>query len=279
MTNLDDIIISALNEDIGDGDHTTRSTVPSDARGKARLIVKQEGILSGVLVAKRVFEIVDDNLEIEIFLQDGAEVKNHDVAFIVSGFSRSILTSERLVLNFMQRMSGIATVTRKYVDAVKGYKAQILDTRKTTPNFRLIEKQAVKTGGALNHRFGLYDMILIKDNHIDYAGGIEEAIHDTRSYLKALQKPLKIEIEARSLEDVGVILRLGGVDRIMLDNFSPANMQKAVEIIAGKYETEASGGITLENVRDYAATGVDFISIGALTHQIYSLDMSLKAII
>lgn len=279
MNTLDEIIISALREDIGDGDHTTLSTVPEKASGKAKLILKEDGILAGLNVAKKVFNLVDPQLSVELLLNEGDKVKHSDIAFFVSGSSRSILTSERLVLNFMQRMSGIATVARKYVDAVSGFKAKILDTRKTTPNFRLIEKDAVRIGGALNHRFGLFDMILIKDNHIDYAGGIEEAIRDVANYLIALGKPLKIEIEARSLKDVETIIALGGVHRIMLDNFALPDITKAVNLIDGRFETEASGGITLANVRDYAACGVDFISVGALTHQIHSLDMSLKAVI
>jgi nicotinate-nucleotide pyrophosphorylase (carboxylating) len=274
---IDQFIENALVEDIGDGDHSSLSTIPIDSKGKACLIVKSEGILAGVEIAKKVFSKVDSELIVKVFISDGSFVKTGDIAFTVEGSSISILSSERLVLNFMQRMSGIATETSKYVKAVEGFKAKILDTRKTTPNMRYFEKLAVKIGGGENHRFGLYDMIMIKDNHVDFSGGIENAISAAQRYLLKKNKKLKIEIEVRSFEELSKVISFGGVDRIMLDNFTPENMKKAVQIIEGKYETEASGGITLNNVRNYAETGVDFISIGALTHQIKSLDMSLKA--
>ena len=274
---IDQFIENALIEDIGDGDHSSLSTIPVDSKGKACLFVKSEGIIAGVEIAKKVFSKVDPELKVNVSIADGAFVKTGDIAFTVEGSSISILSSERLVLNFMQRMSGIATETNKYVKAVSGFKAKILDTRKTTPNMRYFEKLAVKIGGGENHRFGLYDMIMIKDNHVDFSGGIEKAISATKKYLLEKNKKLKIEIEVRSFEELSKVISFGGVDRIMLDNFTPENMKKAVEIIDGKFETEASGGITLNNVRDYAETGVDFISIGALTHQIKSLDMSLKA--
>jgi nicotinate-nucleotide pyrophosphorylase (carboxylating) len=273
----DRIIQNALIEDIGDGDHTTRSTVPPDTAGAAVLMVKEDGVIAGIHVALRVFQLLDPDLVTEVYLKDGQTIHSGDQAFKVMGKVHSILMAERLVLNFMQRMSGIATQTRKYVDAVAGYNCRILDTRKTTPNLRYFEKEAVKLGGAENHRFGLFDMILIKDNHIDFAGGIANALSDVQNYLKRNQKDLRIEIEARSLRDVELICSLGGVHRIMLDNFTPADMREAVTFIAKRYETEASGGITLVNIREYAATGVDFISVGALTHQIHSLDLSLKA--
>jgi nicotinate-nucleotide pyrophosphorylase (carboxylating) len=274
---IDQFIENALVEDIGDGDHSSLSTIPIDSKGKACLIVKSEGILAGVEIAKKVFSKVDSELIVKVFISDGSFVKTGDIAFTVEGSSISILSSERLVLNFMQRMSGIATETSKYVKAVEGFKAKILDTRKTTPNMRYFEKLAVKIGGGENHRFGLYDMIMIKDNHVDFSGGIENAISAAQRYLLKKNKKLKIEIEVRSFEELSKVISFGGVDRIMLDNFTPENMKKAVQIIEGKYETEASGGITLNNVRNYAETGVDYISIGALTHQIKSLDMSLKA--
>jgi nicotinate-nucleotide pyrophosphorylase (carboxylating) len=275
---IEEFIESALVEDLGDGDHSSLSTIAADARGKANLIVKSDGIIAGVDIAKKVFSKVDPELKIEVFITDGEQVKKGDIAFSVEGHSVSILSSERLVLNFMQRMSGIATETNKYVKAVEGCKAKILDTRKTTPNFRYFEKLSVKLGGGENHRFGLYDMVMIKDNHVDFAGGIDKAISAAQNYLSLKKKNLKIEIEVRNFEELEKVLKFGGVDRIMLDNFSPENMKKAVEIIASRYETEASGGITLENVREYAETGVDYISIGALTHQIKSLDLSLKAV-
>jgi len=274
---LDQIIAIALKEDIGDGDHTTLSTVPQSEVGKAQLIVKQDGILCGVEVAKAVFERFDPEMKMEIFITDGTKVSAGDVAFIVEGKSVSILQTERLILNFMQRLSGIATQTSYYVEALKGTKTKVLDTRKTTPGLRLLEKYAVKTGGGENHRIGLYDMILIKDNHIDYAGGVKQAISNTKKYLKEKGKSLKIECEARSFQEIEEILEMG-VDRILIDNFTPQETVKAVELIGDKAETESSGGITIETMRAYAEAGVNYISIGALTHQIKSLDLSLKAI-
>ncbi|NWJ51642.1 MAG: carboxylating nicotinate-nucleotide diphosphorylase [Bacteroidetes bacterium] len=275
---IDQIIEAALQEDIGTGDHTSLSAIPKTALGKSRLIIKEDGILCGVDIAIKVFEKVDPTLVVTKYLSDGIAVKYGDIAFIVEGSSISILTAERLVLNFMQRMSGIATVTQTYVKRLEGTNTKLLDTRKTTPLMRVFEKYAVKTGGGENHRFGLFDMIMIKDNHIDFAGGIAQAIAAVKTYLIENRLDLKIEIEARSLSDVKEILRIGGVDRIMLDNFNPELMKEAIKIIGGSLETEASGGITIENLREYALTGVDYISVGALTHHIKSLDMSLKAI-
>ncbi len=277
MRSLDEIIAQALQEDIGDGDHTSLACIPQTATGSAVLTVKEAGVLAGVDVAKQVFFQVDPTLEFRAFIKDGTSVSPGDVVFEVKGSSRSILTGERLALNFMQRMSGIATQTRRLVDLLNGTKAKILDTRKTTPNLRLLEKMAVKTGGGENHRFGLYDMIMIKDNHIDFAGGIKQAIDATHEYLQRTQKKLAIEIEVRNFDELSQVLERGGVQRIMLDNFSPADLKKAVEIIAGRYETEASGGITESTIRNYAETGVDYISVGALTHQIRSIDFSLVA--
>lgn len=274
---IEEIIAQALAEDIGDGDHTTLSTIPAGATGRAQLLIKENGILCGIEVARKVFHQVDPSLELEIFLRDGAVVQKGDIAFIVSGKTASILQSERLVLNFMQRMSGIATATRRITDLVKDLPVKLSDTRKTTPLLRQLEKYAVRTGGGINHRMGLYDMIMIKDNHVDYAGGIAPAIHRVQDYLKKNNRQLKIEIEIRNFAELDLALQHGGIDRIMLDNFCIPDLKKAVELIAGRYETEASGGINATNVRDYALTGVDFISIGALTHQIKSLDMSLKA--
>ncbi len=275
---IDQIIEAALQEDIGTGDHTSLSAIPKTACGKSRLIIKEDGVLCGMDVAVKVFEKVDPTLKVTRLLSDGDAVKYGDIAFIVEGSSISMLTAERLVLNFMQRMSGIATVTGQYVKQLEGTNTRLLDTRKTTPLMRVFEKYAVKTGGGENHRFGLYDMILIKDNHIDFAGGIEQAITAVKLYLAKNKLNLKIEIEARTLNDVQEIMRIGGVDIIMLDNFAPALMNEAVQMIGGQYKTEASGGITIDNLREYALTGVDYISVGALTHHIKSLDMSLKAI-
>jgi nicotinate-nucleotide pyrophosphorylase (carboxylating) len=275
---LDDFINNALNEDIGDGDHTSRACIPSDAIGKAQLLVKEAGILSGVEIAVSIFNKVDREVKIEIYKHDGEHVTPPDIAFIVEGRIRALLKAERLVLNIMQRMSGIATTTRKYVDRLEGLKTRILDTRKTTPGMRLLEKLAVKTGGGMNHRFGLYDMILIKDNHIDFAGSIPNAINRTREYLEQTGRKLSIEIEARNLNDVKTILDVGHIDRIMLDNFDIATTRKAVRMIGEQFETESSGGITFENIREYAECGVDYISVGALTHHIKSLDLSLKAL-
>jgi len=266
-----------LSEDIGDGDHSSLASVPAEASGKAKLIVKDTGILAGIRIAGLVFNEVDKSLKSEILISDGSAVKPGDIAFYVSGPARSILKSERLVLNILQRMSGIATTTRLYTDHLKGFRTKILDTRKTAPGLRELEKEAVRIGGGYNHRMGLYDMIMLKDNHIDYAGGITEAIKRTKEYLEVSGRKLKIEIEARDLTDISQIMAVGGVDRIMLDNFSIENTRKAVEMINGRFETESSGGITIENIREYAACGVDYISVGALTHHVRSLDMSLKA--
>ena len=275
---LDQIIENALKEDIGDGDHTSLATIPLNACGKAQLLIKENGILAGVDVAKKVFQQVDKELTMKIYLPDSSKIEKGNIAFEVEGKSVSILSAERLVLNFMQRMSGISTFTHKVVQQLEGLKTKVLDTRKTTPNLRLFEKYAVKIGGGENHRFGLYDMILIKDNHVDFAGGIENAIKATHEYLANKRKDLKIEIEVRNFEEIRQVLSLGGVHRIMLDNFNTPDLAKAVTMIAGKYETEASGGITIDNIRQYAETGVDYISVGALTHHISSLDMSLKAV-
>lgn len=275
---IDEIILQALREDLGDGDHTSLATISRSAVGKARLLVKENGVMAGLEIALKVFKAVDPELRMTTFIPDGSHVKKGDVAFEIAGSSISILSAERLVLNFMQRMSGIATATRIMVDRLKGLDTKILDTRKTTPILREIEKMAVSIGGGFNHRFGLYDMILIKDNHVDFAGGIAEAIHLTTSYLQRTGKHLQIEIETRSLEEVRQVLAIGGIDRIMLDNFDFPELREAVKLIDHRYETEASGGITLETIRQYAECGVDFISVGALTHHINSLDLSLKAV-
>jgi nicotinate-nucleotide pyrophosphorylase (carboxylating) len=277
LTNLDEFIAYSLQEDIGDGDHTSLACIPSDAKGVAKLVIKQNGVIAGVELAEKIFHKVDSTLKFTQFIADGTEVKVGDVVFRVEGKSQSILTAERLALNFMQRMSGIATKTRHLAKKIEGTKAKILDTRKTTPGLRSLEKLAVKLGGGVNHRFGLYDMIMIKDNHIDFAGGIRQAIEKTHEYLKANNKELKIEIEARDLIELDKILEVGRVHRIMLDNFSFEDMRTAVVRIAGKYETEASGGINEDTIAEYAACGVDYISVGALTHSYSSLDMSLMA--
>ena len=274
---INNIIEQALEEDIGDGDHTSLSTIPENATGSATLMIKEDGILAGVDIAKQVFKKVDPTLNFKILIKDGSIVKKGDIIFRVEGKSISILTAERLALNFMQRMSGIATFTHKMCDRIGGLPTKILDTRKTTPLLRELEKYAVRMGGGENHRMGLYDMIMIKDNHIDFAGGISQAIDSTRKYLKEKNKDLKIEIEVRNFDELKQVLDGGGIDRIMLDNFTPEDLKKAVEIIAGKYETEASGGINMDTIRQYAESGVDYISVGALTHQIKSLDMSLLA--
>jgi len=274
---VDTIIEKALIEDIGEGDHTSLSTIPSDAKGKAHLLVKQDGILSGTELARQVFEKVDPSITMETLMHDGDTIHKGDIVFIVSGPSVSILMAERLVLNFMQRLSGIATTTSRYVEKIKDLKTRVLDTRKTTPLLRELEKKAVVDGGGLNHRFGLYDMILIKDNHVDFAGGIEKAINATQNYLAKNKLNLKVEIEVRNFEELEQVMNHGGVNRIMLDNFTVASLAKAVKLINGRFETEASGGINLDTIRSYAETGVDFISVGALTHQISSLDLSLKA--
>jgi len=265
-------------EDIGDGDHTTLSCIPATATGKSQLIVKENGVLAGVEVASQIFHAFDSTLQISIFINDGTEVKVGDIAFEVEGKIQSLLQTERLMLNIMQRMSGVATRTREYVKMLDGTKTRVLDTRKTTPGLRLLEKEAVKIGGGVNHRIGLYDMILLKDNHVDFAGGIDKAILRAQKYLKENNKDLKIEIEVRTFDELDQVMKIGGVNRIMLDNFSPENTRKAVEIIGGKYETESSGGITFETLRNYADCGVDYISVGALTHSVKSLDMSFKAI-
>ena len=275
---VDDLIDIAVAEDLGDGDHTSLSTIPHDEEGRAHLIIKQDGILCGIDVALKVFSRIDKNLKVDVFLKDGAKVKKGDIAFEVSGNVISILQAERLVLNFMQRLSGVATQTHVYAEKIADLHTKVLDTRKTTPGLRLLEKQAVKTGGGENHRIGLFDMILIKDNHVDFAGGIKNAILAAQKYCKEKGKKLDIEIETRSLDEIRQVMEVGGVRRIMLDNFDLETTKKAVEMIGGKYETESSGGITLETLRDYALTGVDYISVGALTHQIRSLDMSLKAV-
>jgi len=275
---LHEFIINALKEDIGDGDHSSQACIPAEAEGKVQLLVKEPGVLAGVDVAFEVFRHLQADIEISPFLGDGSLVQPGDVAFTVKGKVRTLLKAERLVLNIMQRMSGIATHTREYVQLLEGTHTKILDTRKTTPGMRFLEKQAVKIGGGQNHRMGLFDMIMLKDNHIDFAGGIENAIKNTRRYLDNIGKNLKIEIEVRNLNELHRVLETGGVDRIMLDNFDLAATKEAVQLIDGKYQTESSGGITKETIRSYAECGVDYISVGALTHQIRSLDMSLKAV-
>ncbi|MEJ6711862.1 MAG: carboxylating nicotinate-nucleotide diphosphorylase [Flavobacteriales bacterium] len=271
------LINLAFEEDIKDGDHSSLSCIPNNKIGKAQLIVKDQGIIAGIELAEWIFESIDPTLFMEINVKDGDKVKKGDIAFSVKGCSISILTAERLVLNCMQRMSAIATKTRDYVELVKGTKTTILDTRKTTPGIRILEKWAVKIGGGDNHRFGLYDMIMLKDNHIDYAGGITKAIDKAKKYLKEKNLNLKIEVEARDLNEVKEIMTTKGVHRIMLDNFTPKDTIKAVKLINGKFETESSGGITSSTIRTYAECGVDFISVGALTHSIYNMDLSLKA--
>ena len=274
---IDDIILNALKEDIGDGDHSSLSCLKDTDLGTAKLIAKEKGILAGVEVAKRVFELYDSNLSIEVFLKDGSEVSVGDVALQVKGKAQSILSTERLVLNIMQRMSGIATNTRKIVEQIKGTGARVLDTRKTTPGIRQLEKMAVVIGGGMNHRFGLYDMIMLKDNHIDFAGGVQNAIEKTKAYVQAMDKPLDVEIEIRTKAELMEVISIGGVKRILLDNFTPEALKDLVPLIPESIESEASGGITEESILDYAKTGVDFISMGALTHSVKSLDLSLKA--
>lgn len=273
----DKLIELAFAEDIGDGDHTTLCCIPEDAMGKSHLLIKEDGILAGVELAKKVFAKFDPTMQVEVLINDGAHVKIGDIAMVVTGKVRSLLQTERLMLNIMQRMSGIATMTNKYVELLKGTKTRVLDTRKTTPGLRMLEKQAVKIGGGTNHRIGLFDMILLKDNHIDFAGGIANAIDRCHNYLKEKNLDLKIEIEVRNFDELQQVLDKGGVNRIMLDNFSVADTKKAVDIIAGRYETESSGGITFDTIRGYAEQGVDFISVGALTHSVKGLDMSFKA--
>ncbi|MGB0933602.1 MAG: carboxylating nicotinate-nucleotide diphosphorylase [Lishizhenia sp.] len=274
---IDEIIDFALREDIQDGDHSSLSTIPENATGHAKLLVKDQGIIAGVELAERIFHRFDSNLKVTTHIHDGSAIKHGDIVLEVEGSSRSILSTERLVLNFMQRMSGIATQTNQVVNLLEGCNVKLLDTRKTTPCIRLMEKWAVKIGGGHNHRFGLYDMIMIKDNHIDYAGGIKQAIESANNYLKQTQKSLKIEIEVRDEEELDQVLEVGNVDRIMLDNFSPERIINALKKIPSHFETEASGGINPENIRAYGETGVDFISSGALTHSFQSLDLSLKA--
>ena len=275
---IDELITLAFAEDIGDGDHTTLCCIPSTEMGKSRLIIKESGVLAGVEMARRIFKHFDPDMRMDIFICDGAEVKRGDIAFTVEGRVQSLLQTERLVLNVMQRMSGIATTTRRYVKALEGTKTRVLDTRKTTPGMRMLEKEAVRIGGGVNHRIGLFDMILLKDNHVDFAGGIEQAITRAQSYLEEKRKKLTIEIEVRNFKELDEVMKVGGVDRIMLDNFSPSDTREAVRRIGGRYETESSGGITFDTLRDYAECGVDYISVGALTHSIQSLDMSLKAV-
>ncbi|MDR6735426.1 MULTISPECIES: carboxylating nicotinate-nucleotide diphosphorylase [unclassified Sphingobacterium] len=274
---LAQFVKQAVAEDLGDGDHTSLSTIEAGAQGEAKLIVKDNGILAGVEVAQAIIAYVDDSLACEVFIQDGSRVKMGDIAFYVRGNIQSILLAERLVLNVMQRMSGIATTTRQYVDLLAGTDAQVLDTRKTTPLLRVLEKEAVRIGGGTNHRFGLFDMILIKDNHVDYSGGIVPALERANAYRKSLNKPIEIEIEVRNFVELDEVLNFGEVDRIMLDNFSPQDVAKAVQIIDRRFKTEASGGITFDTIRSYAEAGVDYISVGALTHSVKSLDLSLKA--
>lgn len=275
---INDFVALAIEEDIKDGDHSALACIPSEARGKAKLLVKEDGIIAGIEIAKAIFKTFDQSVEFEQILNDGDQVKYGDIAFYIEGYSQKLLGSERLVLNIMQRMSAIATLTNKFVLEIGDLPTKILDTRKTTPLIRFLEKQAVKIGGGENHRMGLYDMIMLKDNHIDFAGGIEKAILKTKKYLTDNHLDLKIEIETRNLDEVNEVLRIGKVDRIMLDNFSHEDLKKAVKLIDGKYETEASGGIKLSTVRSYAECGVDYVSSGALTHSVHNLDLSLKAV-
>ena len=278
VNELEDRLIDlAFAEDIGDGDHTTLCCIPEDAMGKSHLLIKEDGILAGVEVAKRVFAKFDPTMQVEVLINDGTPVKKGDIAMVVTAKVRSLLQTERLMLNIMQRMSGIATMTNKYVERLKGTKTHVLDTCKTTPGLRMLEKQAVKIGGGMNHRIGLFDMILLKDNHVDFCGGITNAITRCHEYLKEKGLDLKIEIEVRNFDELAEALECGGVNRIMLDNFSVADTKKAVDIVGGKFEVESSGGITFDTIRDYAECGVDFISVGALTHSVKGLDMSFKA--
>lgn len=275
---IDQFILNSLTEDVGDGDHTSLATIPNGTKGKAKLLVKDEGILAGVELALETFHIVDAGLKVTTFLNDGAKIKPKDIAFEVEGDAQSILKAERLVLNCMQRMSGIATKTREMVDLLQGTNTKVLDTRKTTPGMRYLEKWAVRIGGGVNHRFGLYDMILIKDNHVDYSGGIRQAIENAQRYLINQNKKLAIEIEVRNIDELQQVLQTGGINRILLDNFNFDDLREAVKIINGRFITEASGGITIDSIRDFAACGVDYISVGALTHSVKSLDLSLKAV-
>lgn len=272
------LIELSFSEDIGDGDHTTLCCIPEEATGSSKLLIKEEGILAGVRIAREVFRKFDPELKMEVFIEDGAHVKPGDVAFIVTGKTQSLLQTERLMLNIMQRMSGIATMTAKYVARLEGTNTRVLDTRKTTPGMRMLEKEAVKIGGGVNHRIGLFDMILLKDNHIDFCGGIQKTLDRCATYQKEKGLNLKVEIECRTFEDIRQVMEHGGADRIMLDNFSVADTRKAVELIGDRFETESSGGITYNTLRDYAECGVDFISVGALTHSVNGLDMSFKAV-
>ena len=274
---IDKLIDLAFAEDIGDGDHTTLSCIPATAMGKSKLLIKEAGVLAGIEVAKDIFIRFDPTMKVEVFINDGTEVKPGDVAMVVEGKVQSLLQTERLMLNVMQRMSGIATMTRKYAKVLEGTYTRVLDTRKTTPGMRMIEKEAVRIGGGMNHRIGLFDMILLKDNHVDFAGGIEQAITRAQNYLKEKGKSLKIEIEVRNFDELEQAMKVGGIDRIMLDNFNIENTKEAVRRINGRFEVESSGGITFDTLRDYAECGVDFISVGALTHSVKSLDMSFKA--
>lgn len=271
------LIALAFSEDIGDGDHTTLCCIPEDAMGKSKLLVKEEGVLAGIRIAKEIFHRFDPTMQVEVFIEDGAHVKPGDIAMVVTGKVRSLLQTERLMLNVMQRMSGIATMTAEYVKLLEGTNTRVLDTRKTTPGMRMLEKEAVKIGGGVNHRIGLFDMILLKDNHVDFAGGIAAALDRCAAYQKEKGMHLKVEIEVRSFDEIRQVMAHGGADRIMLDNFSVEDTRKAVEMIGGKFETESSGGITKETLRDYAECGVDFISVGALTHSVKGLDLSFKA--
>ena len=273
----DRLIDLAFSEDIGDGDHTTLCCIPEDAMGKSKLLIKEAGVLAGIRIAKEIFHRFDPELQVEVFMEDGARVKPGDVPMVVTGRVRSLLQTERLMLNVMQRMSGIATMTATYVARLEGTRTHVLDTRKTTPGMRMLEKEAVKIGGGMNHRIGLFDMILLKDNHVDFAGGIANALDRCRAYQQEKGLNLKVEIEVRSFDEIRQVLEHGGADRIMFDNFSVADTRKAVEMIGGRMETESSGGITLDTIRDYAECGVDFVSVGALTHSVKGLDMSFKA--
>lgn len=275
---IDKLIDLAFAEDIGDGDHTTLSSIPADAMGKNMLLIKEDGVLAGMDMALRIFKRFDPTLQVEVLIEDGAEVKKGDIAMYVTGCVRSLLQTERLMLNVMQRMSGIATMTRRYVKRLEGTQTRVLDTRKTTPGMRIMEKEAVRIGGGVNHRIGLFDMILLKDNHVDFAGGIQNAIRRAQDYCKENGKDLKIEIEVRNFDELQQVLEIGGVHRIMFDNFDTEKTRQAVEMVAGRYETESSGGITFDTLRDYALCGVDYISVGALTHSVKGLDMSFKAV-
>lgn len=274
---IDDLITLSFAEDIGDGDHTTLSSIPADAMGKQRLIIKEEGIIAGVEMARRIFNRFDPEIKMEVYINDGAHVKPGDIAFVVEGKVQSLLQTERLMLNVMQRMSGIATITGEYVKLLEGTKCRVLDTRKTTPGMRIMEKDAVRIGGGCNHRIGLFDMILLKDNHVDFAGGIPQAVTRAQEYCKAKGKNLKIEVEVRNFDELYQVLSLEGVHRVMLDNFTVEDTRKAVEIVDGRIEIESSGGITFNTIRSYAECGVDYVSVGALTHSVKSLDMSFKA--